>query len=508
MGRAIGNAVGSGQRRRQPAAGGGMPSLWRAVVAEVHSNGSVFVTVPRMAGQEPVGPMPAIPSGLIPGEAVIVGAVAEDRNDLIVLSRLNTGGLTEPAIPAGTTAQYWRGDKTWATLNKTAVGLDQVDNTNDLAKPISTATATALAGKAATTHNHSGTQITSGTIPAARLPAVTTTANGAMLFADKVKLDAATGTATGSTLALRGADGGVQFFRTIITETVPNAANQATRKDYVDAQDALKADVGHSHALLDSATGSSSASTLVKRFADGSVVLSMVKLDNAPATASEATRKDYVDGQVATRAAAAHTHAWADIASGVPTTFAPSAHTHAAADVASGTLDPARLPTVTGLAQGAMTASDKLKLDGAGVAASPSSLVLRDASGKAQFATPTIAADAATKGYVDTAITGVTPTDTGWIRPTMLNGFTGYTGGVWDGVWVRAVGGRFYVTGAWTRATAAAADEAVFSWSTLYKSVKNTQTADVGIVWANENQFRSAAGQPATNSVTFNYPLG
>ncbi len=53
----------------------------------------------------------------------------------------------EPTISAGTTAQYWRGDKTWQTLNKAAVGLGNVDNTSDLAKPISTATQTALNGK-------------------------------------------------------------------------------------------------------------------------------------------------------------------------------------------------------------------------------------------------------------------------------------------------------------------------------------------------------------------------
>lgn len=34
----------------------------------------------------------------------------------------------EPAITAGTTAQYWRGDKTWQTLNSTAVGLGNVQN--------------------------------------------------------------------------------------------------------------------------------------------------------------------------------------------------------------------------------------------------------------------------------------------------------------------------------------------------------------------------------------------
>lgn len=34
----------------------------------------------------------------------------------------------EATITAGTTAQYWRGDKSWQTLNKSAVGLSNVDN--------------------------------------------------------------------------------------------------------------------------------------------------------------------------------------------------------------------------------------------------------------------------------------------------------------------------------------------------------------------------------------------
>ena len=35
----------------------------------------------------------------------------------------------EPTITAGTTTQYWRGDKSWQTLNKAAVGLSLVENT-------------------------------------------------------------------------------------------------------------------------------------------------------------------------------------------------------------------------------------------------------------------------------------------------------------------------------------------------------------------------------------------
>ena len=56
----------------------------------------------------------------------------------------------EPTITAGTSAQYWRGDKVWSTLDKAAVGLGNVDNTSDSNKPISSATQTALNGKEAT----------------------------------------------------------------------------------------------------------------------------------------------------------------------------------------------------------------------------------------------------------------------------------------------------------------------------------------------------------------------
>ena len=65
------------------------------------------------------------------------------------VTAVNTGlGTKEPTITAGTTAQYWRGDKTFQTLDKTAVGLANVDNTSDANKPVSTATQTALNLKA------------------------------------------------------------------------------------------------------------------------------------------------------------------------------------------------------------------------------------------------------------------------------------------------------------------------------------------------------------------------
>jgi hypothetical protein len=75
---------------------------------------------------------------------------ASHSSGAIVVHVLTAGALTvlfgekEPVIAAGTTGQYWRGDKSWQTLDKTAVGLSNVDNTSDANKPVSTATSTAL----------------------------------------------------------------------------------------------------------------------------------------------------------------------------------------------------------------------------------------------------------------------------------------------------------------------------------------------------------------------------
>lgn len=49
----------------------------------------------------------------------------------------------EDTITATTSADYYRGDKTFQTLNKAAVGLGNVDNTSDANKPVSTAQAIA-----------------------------------------------------------------------------------------------------------------------------------------------------------------------------------------------------------------------------------------------------------------------------------------------------------------------------------------------------------------------------
>jgi hypothetical protein len=72
--------------------------------------------------------------------------------------------------------------------------------------------------------------------------------------------------------------------------------------------------------------------------------------------------------------------------------------------ITTGTVSAERLPLATGTANGIMTSADKTKLDNAVAAPTVSRLVIRDAFGRAQFADPAAAQDAATKAYVDTKV--------------------------------------------------------------------------------------------------------
>ncbi|WP_266019063.1 hypothetical protein [Brucella intermedia] len=74
-------------------------------------------------------------------------ALVTDANGDVTPIDLGALGRALLALATGTNAQYVRGDGQLATLNKAAVGLGNVDNTSDAAKPISTATQTALNGK-------------------------------------------------------------------------------------------------------------------------------------------------------------------------------------------------------------------------------------------------------------------------------------------------------------------------------------------------------------------------
>jgi hypothetical protein len=58
-----------------------------------------------------------------------IGVTVQAFGDYATNTALTNGLVTkEPTITAGTTSQYWRGDKSWQTLDKNAVGLGNVVN--------------------------------------------------------------------------------------------------------------------------------------------------------------------------------------------------------------------------------------------------------------------------------------------------------------------------------------------------------------------------------------------
>ena len=84
-------------------------------------------------------PPPATVAPLMAGVAAVGTTVKYARED----HKHPTDTSREATIAAGTTAQYYRGDKSWQALDKASVGLSNVDNTSDASKPVSTAGAAA-----------------------------------------------------------------------------------------------------------------------------------------------------------------------------------------------------------------------------------------------------------------------------------------------------------------------------------------------------------------------------
>ncbi len=104
----------------------------------------------------------AIVAGAAPDATTISKGIIQLAGDLAGTAAAPTVPALagkEPTITAGTTLQYYRGDKTFQTLDKAAVGLANVDNTSDANKPVSTAQQTAIDAKVADAINDGTTTI-------------------------------------------------------------------------------------------------------------------------------------------------------------------------------------------------------------------------------------------------------------------------------------------------------------------------------------------------------------
>jgi hypothetical protein len=95
-------------------------------------------------------------------EDTILGALGKLQGQVDTLA-------AEDSLPSGgTTSDYLRGDGSWQVLNKSTVGLSNVDNTSDANKPISTAVQGALDGKQTTLAIPSQAEAEAGTATIAR----------------------------------------------------------------------------------------------------------------------------------------------------------------------------------------------------------------------------------------------------------------------------------------------------------------------------------------------------
>jgi hypothetical protein len=118
--------------------------------AAVHVAGNETIGGVKTFSSSPVVPTPAVGSeaanktyvdSVVGGGGPVtwggISGTLGDQTDL--QSALDA---KEDGIAAGTNGQYWRGDKSWQTLDKSAVGLGNVDNTSDAAKNSASATLT------------------------------------------------------------------------------------------------------------------------------------------------------------------------------------------------------------------------------------------------------------------------------------------------------------------------------------------------------------------------------
>ena len=432
---------------------------WRVEFDLVDVSTGYTVVIPSFSMSVPQGAttdlVDAMPVSTSPGTITVQGPQG-------IQGIQGTSGPTGAGVPTGGAALQMirrKADNStteWFTAAKGDVGLGNVDNTSDSNKPVSTATATAIALKLDVTANRAQqTTVHPVTDPPSTFPlglsyfgagaadgypvglctvmtlrnavsrsyqtatgkisgdvwvraetdvpvadswtawkrqattdVATSVLDGLMSASDKAKLDAATAAATDGTLVTRY-NGGETNFKGVYLSAAPVSASHATRKDYVDTQAANASNLttgtvsaarlpvatasvpgtmsAADKALLDGATSAATNGALAQRNSAGRIGVSEPGTD-----VTAATPKSYVDAMV-----------WDG------------------SDITTGTISDARIANATSVLDGLMPKADKAKLDAATQSATASTLALRSATGTIDVATPTVAAHAARKDYVD-----------------------------------------------------------------------------------------------------------
>ena len=252
----------------------------------------------------------------------------------------------EATITAGTTGQYWRGDKSWQTLDKTAVGLPNVDNTADSAKPVSTLQSAAISAAQTNAETYADGLIAS---LIASSPATLDTLNElAAALGNDPNFATTMATALGNRLRVDTAAQGLnstektnaktnldlQNVVNLDTSTTANITDSTNKRFMSDAQE-TKLDSVESNADVTDAVnvGTSIDGTSEKLSVANNDLFSI--LDSAASNVLKKLK-------------------WSTIVSALNSLYATISHNHAGTDITSGTIDGDRLPAMSTTKKGAV----------------------------------------------------------------------------------------------------------------------------------------------------------
>ena len=252
--------------------------------------------------------------------------------------------------------------------------------------------------------------LTTGTVAVERLPLATASAAGVMSATDKAKLDGASATTVNGSLVLRTGAGNIYGNALFIDGVQTNQGNVATRKDYVDAQDAAArayadslvgtsaAPLNHTHAASDTTTGVFAAARLPLASASAAGAMSAAHFSLLAGATNAATPNTLVKNDANGRFQTTAPSAAADVAN----KGYVDGKTWSGSDITSGTISPLRVANATSALDGLMPKADKAKLDAATAAATANTLVMHDSAGRFQVPAPSSnSADVVNRGYVD-----------------------------------------------------------------------------------------------------------
>lgn len=197
----------------------------------------------------------SLKSGSVSAGSIPDGTISEDKLDSATQAKINsTGGVTSVNTRTGA-----------VTLAKSDVGLANVDNTADTAKPVSTATQTALDGKADTSHNHTASDVSDFTEVSQDIIGSTIVAgsNINVTYNDSLGEVTIAATATGGTNATNLSASTTSNSVSVLSDTGTDAtipAANGTDAGVLTASDKSKLD-----GIAANATANSSDATLLNR---------------------------------------------------------------------------------------------------------------------------------------------------------------------------------------------------------------------------------------------------